>query len=119
MWNCLWAFDLGLDKEGKVAKYKARLCFQGSSRREGIDHTWAEIFTHVLRLQSPRILQAVFIQFKPSAGLEMGVEAWDVKTAFVRAIMHKQIYMPPYLLPLHFDPPLLSPAEGAPSAPEL
>ena len=36
VWNCLWAFDLGLDKDGQVAK---RLCFQGLLReREFIQY---------------------------------------------------------------------------------
>ena len=93
LWNSLWQFDIKIDADGKFLKYKARLCFQGSRRKLGVDHSMAEIFTHVLRLQTLRVVQSYFIQKVPDRDMETYAETWDVKTAFVRALLHKVIYM--------------------------
>ena len=93
LWNSLWQYDIKIDADGKFLKYKARLCFQGSKRKLGVDHSLAEIFTHVLRLQTLRIVQSYFIQKIPTPGMDLFCELWDVKTAFVQALLHKKIFM--------------------------
>ena len=41
-----------LDEKGFCKGLKARSVFQGSSRKEGVDHSMYEVFTNVLKLRS-------------------------------------------------------------------
>ena len=94
LFNLIWAYDIKL-VDGKFAEWKARLCFQGSDRKSGVHHSIAEIFTHVLRLQSLRMVMARWINKIPGPGMGIGCELLDIKTAFIRAILNKLIYIRP------------------------
>jgi hypothetical protein len=93
IWNNLWAFDIKTDGKGNFLGYKARLCFQGQHMKEGVDHSAAEIYTSILRIQTLRVVMSFYLQLDPNGPLEIGNEIWDVKTAFVRAILHKFLLM--------------------------
>jgi len=74
---------LGVD--GEVERYKARLCVQGFSQREGIDYK--EVFAPVARYESIRVLLAL------AAGDGLLVHQMDVKSAFLNAALDEELYM--------------------------
>ena len=103
IFRSLWVFDLKLDpkdptkivseldEKGFCLGYKARLVFQGSDRKEGVDHTQAEVFANVLKLRSLRILLSCLLNHEH--GKEARVHHIDIKTAFLSAKLKKNIYI--------------------------
>ncbi|GKB13249.1 retrovirus-related pol polyprotein from transposon TNT 1-94 [Tanacetum coccineum] len=80
-----WIYKGKLDELGGVLKNKARLVVRGYCQEEGID--FEESFTLVARLKAIRI----FIAF--AAHMNMIVYQIDVKTAFLNAILHEEVYV--------------------------
>jgi hypothetical protein len=64
---------------------KARLVAQGYSQIEGLDS--GEIFAHVARLESIRILLA----FAASKGFKL--YQMDVKSAFLNGVIQEEVYV--------------------------
>ena len=52
-----WIFKLKKNPQGEVIKHKARLVVKGYSQRKGIDYE--EVFAHVVRFETIRILIAL------------------------------------------------------------
>jgi hypothetical protein len=70
-----WVFKIKLNKDGGVARYKARCTALGNLQREGIDYD--ETYAPVVRQSSLRLLLAVAVQN------DMPVHQMDVDTAFL------------------------------------
>ena len=68
--GCRWVFH----KKDNV-QYKARLVAKEYPQKEGIDYN--EIFSHVVKHTSIRILLAIVVQF------DLELEQMDVKTVFM------------------------------------
>ena len=79
-----WVFKNKTELDGK-RRFKARLVVKGYSQRKGIDY--AEIFSHVVKLTSIRILLSVV----ESENLHL--EQMDVKTVFLHGDLDNDIYM--------------------------
>jgi len=75
-----WVF---LKKDNE--QYKTRLVAKGYAQKEGIDYN--EIFSHVVRHASIRMLLAMVVQF------DLELEQMDVKTTFLHDELEKKIYM--------------------------
>jgi hypothetical protein len=80
-----WTFKKKINKEGKVERYKARLCAKGFSQKEGIDYN--ETFAPVLKYKSLRLLLAL------AAIKDWEVKQMDVQTAFLNAEIKEEVYM--------------------------
>ena len=76
-----WVFRIKTGPDGK-RRFKARLVVKGYSQRKGIDYT--EIFSHVVKLTSIRILLSVV------ASENLHLEQMDVKIAFLHGIWTKR-----------------------------
>ncbi|GAA0144157.1 transmembrane signal receptor [Lithospermum erythrorhizon] len=84
--TCKWLFK---KKEGlspvEEIKYKARVVARGFSQRERVNYN--EIFSHVVRHTSIRVLLAIF------AHQELELEQLDVKTTFPHGELEEESYM--------------------------
>ena len=84
--GCKWVYA---QKEGFPSKndvrYKARLVAKGYAQKEGIDYN--EVFSHVVKHSSIRILLALVAQFN------MELVQMDVKTAFLHGDLEEEIYI--------------------------
>ena len=79
-----WVFRIKTKPDGK-RRFEARLVVKGYSQRKGIDY--AEIFSHVVKLTSIRILLSI-------VALEnLHLEQMNVKIAFLHGDLDKEIYM--------------------------
>jgi hypothetical protein len=83
--NLKWVFKLKKNEAGEVVKYKARLVVRGFIQQEGINYD--EVFVHVARIESIRILLALATQ-----------EGWcvhhmDVKSAFINGDLKEEVYV--------------------------
>nr|GEZ74040.1 retrovirus-related Pol polyprotein from transposon TNT 1-94 [Tanacetum cinerariifolium] len=80
-----WIYKVKLDELGGILKNKACLVARGYRQEDGID--FEESFAPVVRLDAIRI----FIAF--AAHMNMIVYQMDVKTTFLNAILHKEVYV--------------------------
>lgn len=80
-----WVFNIKRTKDGKVERYKARLCARGFTQIEGIDYN--EIFSPTTRYESIRILLSI------SAEYNWNLRQLDVKTAFLYGDLEEDIFM--------------------------
>ena len=80
-----WVFQVKYDGEGRIKCFKGRLIAQGYSQKYGIDYD--EIFAHVSRLSSIRILLAFAVENK------MKVHQMDVVSAFLNGELKEEIFM--------------------------
>ena len=80
-----WIFRVKKDADGKLHRFKARLCARGFMQRRGIDFN--ETFSPVVRYDSLRILLAIIT----SKNLE--VMQFDVQTAFLYGKLEETIFM--------------------------
>ena len=79
-----WVFRIKIEPDGK-RRFKARLVVKGYSQKKGIDY--AEIFSHVVKLISIRILLSIV------ASENLHLKQMDVKTSFLHGDLDKEIYM--------------------------
>ena len=79
-----WVFRIKTEPDGK-RRFKARLVVKGYSQRKGIDY--AEIFSHVVKLTSIRILLSIV------ASENLHLKQIDVKITFLHEDLVKEIYM--------------------------
>ena len=80
-----WIFKVKTNADGKIVRYKARLVARGFTQEYGIDYT--ETFAPVLKTKSLRLILAL------SATEEREIVQFDVKTAFLNAQVHEDIYI--------------------------
>jgi len=78
--DCKWVF-----RKKDNEQYKARLVAKGYAQKEGIDYN--EIFSHVVKHTSIRMLLAIVVQF------DLELEQMDVKTSFPHGELEEKIYM--------------------------
>jgi hypothetical protein len=83
-----WVFKIKRDKDGKPSKYKARLVAKGFNQQQGIDYQ--ETFAPVLKYKSLRIILALSLHAQNTI-----IEQLDVKTAFLNATIHEDVYVSP------------------------
>lgn len=80
-----WVFKIKSDTNGKITKFKARLCARGFKQEYGINYN--ETFSPVIRHDSLR----VFLAIVTNEDLEM--KQFDVRTAFLYGNIEEEIYM--------------------------
>lgn len=83
--GCKWVYKIKRRPDGRIERFKARLCAKGYSQKEGIDYT--ETFSPVIRYDSIRILLALATIY------EMEILQFDIKTAFLYGNLKEEIYM--------------------------
>lgn len=83
--KCKWVFTIKKDIDGKLIKYKARLCACGYSQMEGIDYK--EIYSPVARIESLRFFLSLSIYFSNK------IHKMDVTGAFLNGELEEEIYM--------------------------
>ncbi|CAL8139429.1 unnamed protein product [Prunus armeniaca] len=81
--GCKWVYMESLEKDN--IRFKARLIAKSYAHNEGIDYN--EVFSHVVKHSSIRILLALVAQF------DLELAQIDVKTAFLHGDLEKEIYM--------------------------
>ena len=80
-----WVYDVKMDENGNVARYKARLVAQGFSQREGIDYN--ETFAPTMHIKTARLLLAI------AARDNVAAHQYDVSTAFLHADLNETVYV--------------------------
>ena len=83
--KCKWVFKKKINSQGKVVRFKARLCAKGYTQQEGVDYF--ETFAPVMKYKSMRIILAIV------AKLDYEFKQLDVLTAFLNALMKEEVYM--------------------------
>ena len=83
--DCRWVLGIKQGVNGKLERYKARLCAKGFTQEHGIDYD--ETFSPVAHFNSIRVFLAVAVWLK------MYVQQMDVKTAFLNGELDEEIYM--------------------------
>lgn len=82
-----WVFKMKRDENGNVSRFKARLVAQGFTQKFGVDYD--EVFAPVARSTTLRLLLSI------SGKLNLKVNHFDVKTAFLNGNLDEEIYMRP------------------------
>lgn len=80
-----WVFSIKRGDDGKVNRYKARLCARGFNQVPGIDYQ--QIFSPTTRYDSIRII------FSIAAKYNLEIQQFDVKTAFLNGDLEEEIYL--------------------------
>jgi len=83
--DLLWVIKKKVDANGNIARYKARLCVQGSRQLEGIDYN--ETFAPVVSFVSLRVLLAL------TAFHDWECIHLDVDYAFLKGNLGEEIYV--------------------------
>ena len=84
----VWAFDIRTKNvKGKtiITKFKARICADGSTQKEGIDYT--KSFSPVIKYESIRLLLAI------AATERYHVHQFDAVAAYLNANLEEDVYM--------------------------
>ena len=80
-----------LDENGWCLGFKARLVYQGSKREVGIDHTYTEVYSTVLKVRSVRIVLSCALNHDDYLNIRIHHE--NLKTAFLSAELNKVVFM--------------------------
>ena len=83
--GCTWVYKIKRDGEGKIVKFKARLCIRGDMQRDGIDFN--ETFAPTVKFLTLRVLLAL------AAHYDLEIEQFDVCTAFLHSPVEEEVYM--------------------------
>jgi hypothetical protein len=83
----LWIFKLKRDSNGKVLKFKARVCARGDQQTYEVDYN--DTFAPTLRYTTLRVLLSL------ACSLDLEIEKFDVVTAFLNVDVAEDIYMHP------------------------
>jgi Reverse transcriptase (RNA-dependent DNA polymerase) len=83
--GCRWVFDLKLNVDGSIKRYKARLVARGFSQTEGVDYF--ETFAPVTSMTNVRLLLAL------AAINDWDTKQLDIETAYLNAKVKEDIYM--------------------------
>jgi hypothetical protein len=82
-----WVLKKKIASDGKVARFKARLCARGFQQREGID--FHEVFATVVKPTTYRLLFVIAFYYSWTW------VQWDVATAFLNSDLDEEIYAQP------------------------
>jgi hypothetical protein len=82
--NVRWIYTVKSDISGKT-KYKARVVAKGFAQKYGIDYQ--ETFAPVANYRTLRVVLAL------AAYLDLEIDHLDVKTAFLNALIDKEVYV--------------------------
>ena len=84
-----WVFDLKRTSQGLIERYKARLCAQGFSQKEGEDFVYT--FSNTVSYETLRLVLAI------SALHDLELSSLDIKTAYLNGFVEEgvEIYMLP------------------------
>ena len=85
--GCRWLFRLKRDKDGNIAKFKARLVAQGFTQVYGLDYD--ETYAPVARYSSIRLIIAL------AAHYDWELHQMDVRTAYLNGELDVPIFMRP------------------------
>jgi hypothetical protein len=80
-----WVFKIKINADGSVARYKARICVDGSKQKHGIDFT--ETFSPVANAATIRLVIAI------ATHQRMLLRQFDIKLAFCAAKIDRPVYM--------------------------
>jgi hypothetical protein len=80
-----WVYDVKVNADGEVERYKARLVARGFGQKEGIDFN--ETFAPTMHIKTARTLFAIAAR----EGIE--VRTYDVSTAFLHAPLSEDVYV--------------------------
>ena len=80
-----WAYDIKRNKNGTIARFKARLCAQGFSQVPGVDYTFT--YSNTIRHETLRALFAI------AAHKRYRITGGDIKTAYLHGRISEAIYM--------------------------
>ena len=83
--NFKWIFKRNMKVDGSIDKYKARLVIKGYKQTECLDYF--DTYSHVTRINSTRMVLAI------TTLRNLKVHQMDVKTTFLNADLHEEIYM--------------------------
>ena len=80
-----WVYDVKVNADGTISRFKARLVAQGFSQKEGIDFT--DTFAPTMHIKTARVLLTLAARH--------GIEArlYDVSTAFLHASLKEDVYV--------------------------
>ena len=84
-----WTYDLKRDPDGRIKRWKARLCAQGFTQEEGIDYF--ETYSNTIRYETLRMILAI------AALHDLYLSSIDIKTAYLNGLIEDDldIYMTP------------------------
>ena len=80
-----WVYDVKVNTDGSIERFKARLVAQGFSQKEGIDFT--ETFAPTMHTKTARVLLAL------AARHNIEVRKYDVSTAFLHANLDEDVFV--------------------------
>ena len=81
----LTGFGARLNKDGSVARYKARLVARGCGQKAGVDY--GELFSPVVRYETVRAVLSL------AAAQQLKMKQFDIKTAFLHGKLDDDVYM--------------------------
>jgi len=81
-----WVYDDKNGPDGQIVRFKARLTAMGNIQREGID--FHETFASVMRTKIFKCMLQLW-----NGHLDHNMEHWDIKSAFINAIMEEDIWI--------------------------
>jgi hypothetical protein len=80
-----WVYRIKTDADGRITRYKARLCACGYSQKAGIDYK--DIYAPVFRMESSRLVLTII------ASRKMKFHQMDVVGAFINGKLDHEIFM--------------------------
>ena len=80
-----WVYNIKLDKDGNINRYKARLVAQGYSQIEGVDYN--DTFAPTMHIKTLRVLLTLAAKHK------YNVKQYDVSTAFLHAKLEETVHV--------------------------
>ena len=80
-----WVYDVKINPDGSINRYKARLVAQGFSQKEGIDFT--ETFAPTMHIKTLRLLLTI------AARHNIVARVYDISTAFLHASLDEEVYV--------------------------
>jgi len=83
--RCKWVYALKTKPDGSLDRFKARLVAKGCSQIPGVD--FHETFSPTVKYDSLRIILALV------ASLDLHMQQFDIKTAFLYGSIQEEIYM--------------------------
>ena len=82
-----WVFRIKQNEDGSVARYKARLCCDGSRQKAGVDYGADKLYAPVANATTIRLVLAI------ATAQKMLVRQYDIEVAFLAADIDKPVYM--------------------------
>ncbi|BBH01746.1 HXXXD-type acyl-transferase family protein [Prunus dulcis] len=83
--RCMWIYTVKLKADGSIERYKARLVAKGYTQKYEKDYQ--ETFALAAKINIIRVLLSL------TANLDWPLHQFDVKNAFLRGDLEKEVYM--------------------------